>query len=68
MGTSGVEAAVETEIGLTVPAAQHSDISNQFFTSAKNPSLFLHYTSGFWVSELLLNSSFGPFLARMSDL
>lgn len=60
--------AVETEVVLRITAAQPSDICNQFFTSEKIPSLFLHYTSAFSLSEPLLISSFGSLHAYMSDL
>lgn len=60
--------AVESEVVLRITAAQPSDICNQFFTSEKIPSLFLHYTSAFSLSEHLLISSFGCLHAYMSDL
>lgn len=60
--------AVEAKSGLRITAAQPSDICNRFFTRAKNPSLFLSYTSAFSLSEPLLASSFGFLHACMSDL
>lgn len=60
--------AVKAKGGLRITAAQPSDICNQFFTSAKNPSVLLSYTSAFSLSEPLLASSFGSLHAYMSDL
>ena len=60
--------AVEAKGVLRITPAQPSGICNQFFTSARNPSLFLSYTSALSLSEPLLASSFGSLYAYMSDL